>query len=668
MENNEVQASVQSDHTKESVCALVGGRLSLAAFHQLSGNLAGYPFVKLVVDRAKGEIHFINNAAHDMHGDYIVKHFFKKDRADLERNIDKYNQGFYHDPKRDLYLGILSLHTREEKTFFALETVEIDTMDGEMVSFLYDFVSNSLAGSMPLLLKPANHLQEAYVASIDSKRLPRVLAHELFSTSAFIPLNPATAKGRLRVFYSLEGYEDAKATIQWYDIVVMEKVPDDIPRLSGMINAKHTTPLSHTNVLATGWHIPNCIQIGIFERIEQASLDGRWVEYTVDQDADDVSLVRIERPPEIDTKPAWKSLRVQIEAPDTDRTPVVRLDQLRGTDRYKYGTKAANLGELSHLIANGSDRLIGFYRIQRPPRANLLPQLAKLLGVPSDSAIDRTACEFLRDTVQVPRGIAIPFSLQRNFLESSPSIQQGIGRLKMALELEAPEADSICISLQRMIRSTRMPEKIRSYIDSQIAKTLAGVSSFVVRSSSNAEDLEGFSAAGIYESINHVTRAEMIFEAIKRVWASLLSPRSVRLRQEVGIALEDCYMGVIIQEEAPSYMGGVLVTANPMKRDDFRNVYLNVSTQSVNEVVSGNEQPYQYLINIIEGGGRTLSIGAEEEDLSDTKKDQLQKRAVAGRLRQSHFSPDYTFATPVDIEWLAHEDGIHIVQLRPYSQ
>jgi phosphoenolpyruvate synthase/pyruvate phosphate dikinase len=213
-----------------------------------------------------------------------------------------------------------------------------------------------------------------------------------------------------------------------------------------------------------------------------------------------------------------------------------------------------------------------------------------------------------------------------------------------------------------------MPDHIRDQIDTMIIKELAGVSTFVVRSSSNAEDLENFSAAGIYESINHITSAEKIFEAVKKVWASLLSARSVRLRQQSGISLDQSYMGVIIQEELSSGMGGVMVTTNPMDKNDFRNTYINVSLKSVINIVQGAELPMQYLFNTVESGGFTLSLGSASEDLPKEKRDVLQKMAYAGRLLQSHFSPDYTFSSPVDIEWLVNKHGLHLLQLRPYAK
>ena len=76
----------------------------------------------------------------------------------------------------------------------------------------------------------------------------------------------------------------------------------------------------------------------------------------------------------------------------------------------------------------------------------------------------------------------------------------------------------------------------------------------------------------------------------------------------------------------------------------------------------------QYLFNTVEGGGRTISLGDATQDLSQEQLDLLGRFCFAGRLLQSHFSPDYTFSWPVDIEWLANEKGVTVLQLRPYAR
>src|SRR5207248_3267259 len=95
-------------------------------------------------------------------------------------------------------------------------------------------------------LNDARHSVHAIyiVREIPGSELPRVFAHELFSTAPFVALNPGKARGRVRVFTTETDYRSA--ALEWSDIIVMDRVPDDIPRLSGIVNARHTTPLSHT--------------------------------------------------------------------------------------------------------------------------------------------------------------------------------------------------------------------------------------------------------------------------------------------------------------------------------------------------------------------------------------------------------------------------------------
>lgn len=653
------------------VPGIVAQRLQLNFFFQLAGKLAGQPFVKVVVDRVDGKIHFVNNNRYPFHADYVGEQILGRKPGEVDQEIDAFNQTVYFNKDRRFYFGILSLQTTTKQgpdvQFYTLETVEVDTMDRPMVEYFFKFAREWVDPLVPMLFKPANTQQEQIVKEIDPLELPRIFSHQLFAASRFIALNPGKAVGRIRAFKSEMEYKRVAHTIEWYDIIVMHRVPDDIPRVSGIINAHHTTPLSHTNVLASGWKIPNSIQLGIFDRIEKENLHESWVEYVVENSASELTLTPTEAPTDVHA-PAWKVNRVEIESPEIANTPILSLDDLRASDRYKYGTKAANLGEIRYVLKNGSERMLGFYRVSRPPRDNLMPHLAKFLGVSEGDDIASATHDFMKRALKVPNGIAVPFSYQQEFLESSPRIQQAIGKLKMALELDARETDSICLSLQQMIRGVRMPDKIRNRIDSEIAKHLSGVSAFVIRSSSNAEDLQGFSAAGIYESISHVSKADKIFESIKEVWASLLSPRSVRLRHQVGISLDDCYMGVIIQEMIESEIGGVLVTTNPSNAKDFRNVYMNVSANSVENVVHGSILPIQMIYNTVEGGGRTLSLGDFPDGVTADQASMLQKLAFAGRLLQSHFSPDYTFSQPVDIEWLAGASGIGILQLRPYSE
>lgn len=243
---------------------VVGENLSLPLFRTLSGVLAGHPYLKVVVDRAENTWHLLDTAAHPFHVNYIATRVLGMELAELDADLDAFNASVYMDPGRRFLLGVLSLHTGEgaegrERTFLVLETTEADTMHGELLEFFYEFVRVRVDGRLPLLLKPANHGQEEELAAISELRVPRILSHELFGSRTRTPLNPGEATGRLRFFRTNEEYAEyaaAEAGLGWADIVAMPCLPDDVPRVAGFLNTAPITPLSHTNVLASGWGYP----------------------------------------------------------------------------------------------------------------------------------------------------------------------------------------------------------------------------------------------------------------------------------------------------------------------------------------------------------------------------------------------------------------------------
>ncbi|GGT85876.1 PEP/pyruvate-binding domain-containing protein [Streptomyces violascens] len=651
---------------------VVGENLSLPLFRTLSGVLAGHPYLKVVVDRAENTWHLLDTAAHPFHVNYIATRVLGMELAELDADLDAFNASVYADPARRFLLGVLSLHTDQdpegrERTFLVLETTEADTMNGPLLQFFYEFVRERVDGRLPVLLKPANHGQEEELAAISEQHLPRILSHELFGSRVRTPLNPGEAVGRLRFFRTDEEYAAAARELGWADIVAMPCLPDDVPRTAGFLNTAPITPLSHTNVLASGWGIPNAIVRDLEQLVEKHDLDGAWVRYQVRED--EISLERLDHEPVL-RAPAWHQQRIRLEPPLLEDAPVLSLHRLRGADHDRYGTKAANLGELHHVLDSRTADLTAFYGRPRPPRDDLYGHLAARLGLdaPSMPQLRSRAAEFVSATVGAPEGVALPFALQQHFLASSPAIQQGIGKLKMALELDAADAlDPICLQLQQLIRHTPVPESVIRQISQAFPAPPAAHGRLVVRSSSNAEDLPGFSAAGVYDSVTTVHGTAELLDAVRQVWASLVSPRSVRLRHQVGISLDDTYMGVIIQEYVPASLGGVLVTCDPTRRADFRNVYLNCSPGSPERVVEGSVLPQQYLYNTVEGGGRTVALGSWGDDLPATTRARLADLSLTGRLLQSHFS-EADVDRPLDIEWLMTERGdFRLVQIRPYA-
>lgn len=101
------------------------------------------------------------------------------------------------------------------------------------------------------------------------------------------------------------------------------------------------TPLSHTNVLATGWGIPNAVIHDLAARLATAHgvLSGSWVRYSVTPDQ--VVLEPTAEPADL-TRSARRRATVVLGTPRTEPLPIRPLSRLRAEDRHAYGAKAAN--------------------------------------------------------------------------------------------------------------------------------------------------------------------------------------------------------------------------------------------------------------------------------------------------------------------------------------
>jgi phosphoglucan,water dikinase len=86
--------------------------------------------------------------------------------------------------------------------------------------------------------------------------------------------------------------------------------------------------------------------------------------------------------------------------------------------------------------------------------------------------------------------------------------------------------------MMSLVGSVRLPLAVTD----AVAAELGTEDRLIVRSSANVEDLEGMSAAGLYESIPNVRAKdpEHFGKAVAEVWASLYTRRAVLSRRTAG--------------------------------------------------------------------------------------------------------------------------------------
>ena len=207
----------------------------------------------------------------------------------------------------------------------------------------------ALAANMPLLdnnlayhpLWPS--AQRAYGderARYEDSRVSVLLEVDILRDVDFIPFNREEGYGFLRVM-SLEERPNPR------DIVIYETLPNELPRVAGIITTVPQTPLSHVNLRALQDGVPNAF---IRDALNDADIDdliSSYVHYTVTEDG---YSIRAATRAEVDAHHA-ASRPDQTHTPERDLTitQITDLDDIGFDDWDLFGVKAANLAVLRTL-------------------------------------------------------------------------------------------------------------------------------------------------------------------------------------------------------------------------------------------------------------------------------------------------------------------------------
>ena len=189
----------------------------------------------------------------------------------------------------------------------------------------------------PVAFKPNSLRQDEASAGIAN--LQRVLQAEISKNQEYQPLNVAKGLGRIHIVRKIDEHVEIGSN----EILVLEEVPIHLPPVAGIITTKPSTPLSHINLLAKGWGIPNAYIKNAHELFKQ--YDGWWVEFDAGRDKYSIKRADLSA---IDEYQKRLRERLDVMKPRYDLS-VKRLASLREqrrTSGIAYGAKSANLGEL----------------------------------------------------------------------------------------------------------------------------------------------------------------------------------------------------------------------------------------------------------------------------------------------------------------------------------
>jgi hypothetical protein len=457
-------------------------------------------------------------------------------------------------------------------------------------------------------------------ALYDASRVAILLEEDILGETRYIAFNKAEGYGLLKVM-TLDERPNPR------DIVLYEALPNEMPRVGGIITTVPQTPLSHVNLRAIQDGVPNAYIKEALQDPIIASLVGKHVYYRVGDSAFEIresSLAEVEahyaklRP----TEP-------QVPVRDLSQKGILPLDEIGFADWTQFGVKAANVATL---------RTFGF------PEA----------------------------TVQ--DGFAVPFYFYDEFMKHNDlyrQVQMLLDDPDFQRDYDVQEAK--LAELRDTIKAAEMPQWMLDEL-SALQASFPVDASIRCRSSTNNEDLPGFSGAGFYDSYTHHPDEGHLSKSIKQVYASLWNFRAFDERQFYRVVHDQTAMGVLVHLNFDGELAnGVGVSTDPIYQTE-ETYYLN--SQVGENLVTNPDAfsiPEEILLGAKPGSGynivrRSNQLPGSEQILSTAKLEEMRGflGVIDQRFRTLYGVPaGQEFA--MEIEYKITAEGVlAIKQARPW--
>jgi len=573
------------------------------------------PHALFVIDRKdNNKIYYVNNKRYSFHKDFVNGTYLS-----LESGKEFFDNN-YLKPNRRFILGTIAYQTPVKR--WTYEFWEGDLIPADQIQLAGEVINKTFF--TPVAFKPNSLRQDD--ASHSLAGVERVLQSEIAKEQAYQALNIARGIGRIHIIDKLDDHVE----IGFNEILVLDEVPVQLPPVAGIITSKPSTPLSHINLLAKGWGIPNAYIKNAKELFKQ--YDTWWVTFETNRDNYSVKRADLNQLHEYQRR---LKERLDVVKPrfDLSETRLLSLAQQRKTLSIAFGGKSANLGEVMHaslpgIIVPGGFTIPFYYYDEFIKRNNLDDEIFALLN-------DQ---KFVHD----------------------PAYRRG--RLE---------------TLRAHIQKAEFAPELREEVLDRVAREFPGKGLFV-RSSSNSEDLPNFSGAGLYTTVPNVRGDNEVIEAIKTVWASLWNFDAYEFRERANVDHSKIFMAVLLQEGINSESSGVMISTDPFDKENVGAIYISAKRGLGIKVVEGQRIAEQIIFRPRTNAVQVLTRSAEDSLLTFDENGGVKEVPITGdrvvltdevirRLVRAATEIKRVFGSrDQDIEWAYMKGQIFIVQSRPY--
>ncbi len=554
---------------------------------------------------------------------------------------------------------------------FALTFFPSDDLTPEQVVLAHRRIEERLGfaplngAEQRLVYVPAGSVQEADLDGAKDLLRGRGAAwltrEELYGDLSLQILNEGLAYGTLRV---LSPQELETTIVSFTDVLILTALPNWLPIVGGTITEELQTPLAHVNLAAHTRGTPNIALPGASAREDIAKLIGKLVRFEVKDGTYTIEETTLQ-----EAQDFWNSQHHDPFSPDYDdtRTGLIPFDDLHFEDSISVGVKAANLAELHHVIPDHAPD--GF--------AVPFSYYADFMTVTTVSA---EACDdALADCTSEGRSAEICDDARAFCLagEQPESLWDYVTRLEgdPALAADAPRREAALDGLRHHMTHAKVDATFGAALDAEVASRF-GSSKVRLRSSTNSEDLEDFSGAGLYTSTGAwATGDQAASREIRKVWASVWSWKAYEERAFWSIDHMAVRMGVGVhlafEDEAAN---GVLITQN-IADLSVAGMYVNVQQGEVSVTnPEGGELPEIFSIipaplGIQVARQRYSSLSPDAPIMTDAEVRELYQTAADV---QDYFAALYgvspvTLALDIEFKLEGADRHLAFKQARPYA-
>ncbi len=432
-----------------------------------------------------------------------------------------------------------------------LDLDRITTFFGRLGAALPAEVADSLRW---LARSPEQESLAAEIAAGSSPWADRTLTYaDLVVDGEIEAYNSGIVAGRIK---RMTLSELGGASVGPTDIVVLDGVPDYLPPVAAIVTAVPQTPLAHLNLLAKSRGTPNAYVAGVFD--DEALQDWEyWSKYVILKVAPEGVVWKVITKSEYE---GWLDLQgtAELSIPQVDLTDMP----------YTRSLTEGGLADISDLVPSLGGKSAGYLAFNDFPDITAPPQplAISIRAYAEHIGAYQPVIEGLLNDDDFDDDARVRFLVlegEEDFAEEHAGDPKALDWLEAFMATQDAQSflGSVIVlgGLKRALRDWPLGEAFESELLTTLGDRFAALGELQglrFRSSSTAEDVQGFNGAGLYDSNTGYLHPELLPEgklkkrsvawALRKTWASYWSFEAFEERRLAGIDHLSGNMGVLV--------------------------------------------------------------------------------------------------------------------------